>query len=222
MGLEGGGLADLTFLTNLVSGGGRMASSFSRAGALSGMGRYEGQLAKDQAALLDIQARQVVRQGDERAGMVTRDARLLAGKQAAAAAGQGVDVTSGTAALIQEQTMVHGALDAETERNNAWREAWGLRAEAQNVRLAGQAAQSTRNYEAGATAATGGYQFGVDLLRAADLHGQMQLRSVGNPGSSSIFAGASDAALYGAQGGAGGRLANLGTSARSARRGRSP
>lgn len=84
-------------------------------------------------------------------GAVEEDQQRLAttaaiGTQRAGFAANGVDVNSGTAANIQDDTAQMGEFDALTIRNNAAREAWGYRTQSENYRRsAATAQQSAKN-----------------------------------------------------------------------------
>lgn len=69
--------------------------------------------------------------------------RAAIGSQRAGFAANGVDVNSGSAAEIQDDTAALGELDALTIRNNAAREAWGYRTQAQQNVLAASTARSS-------------------------------------------------------------------------------
>lgn len=69
--------------------------------------------------------------------------RAAIGSQRAGFAANGVDVNSGSAAEIQDDTAAMGELDALTIRNNAAREAWGYRTQAQQNVLAARTAKSS-------------------------------------------------------------------------------
>jgi hypothetical protein len=72
------------------------------------------------------------------------------GTQRTAQAANGIDVNSGSAAQLQDDTAMLGELDALTIQNNAAREAYGYRVQARQDLL--NANQSVKN---GNTAATG-------------------------------------------------------------------
>ncbi|MFJ3117821.1 hypothetical protein ACIPI6_14900 [Pseudomonas protegens] len=69
--------------------------------------------------------------------------RAAIGSQRAGFAANGVDVNSGSAANIQDDTAALGELDALTIRNNAAREAWGYRTQAEQNLLAAKNAKSS-------------------------------------------------------------------------------
>jgi hypothetical protein len=119
-------------------------------------GRLEKTASDINAATLRRQAQDAIKRGDEGAGRVRRDASMIKGEQRAAYAGQGVDVGSGTAAAIQTETDVVGELDAQTIKNNAWREAWGLQGQADEVQRQGRMAQKASKNRAKNSLITGG------------------------------------------------------------------
>lgn len=65
------------------------------------------------------------------------------GSQRTGFAGNGIDVNSGTAALVQDDAAMLGELDALTLANNAAREAYGYQVGAQNDLMNAAYAQST-------------------------------------------------------------------------------
>lgn len=104
--------------------------------------RQQRVLAQKNAEMLDAAATDATDRGNEEAMLINRRARNLRGEQRAAFASQGVDVGSGTALDLQNETSLLGTIDAEQTRKNAFREAWGIRTQAGNQRLAGDYAYS--------------------------------------------------------------------------------
>lgn len=93
--------------------------------------------------------------GEEEVARYQRDLAQLMGRQRAATAAQGLDVGQGSAADITADTVRIGEQDARTIRENARREAFGLRS---------QAEMNARTLRAGATASF--IQGGSTLLTA--------------------------------------------------------
>ncbi len=85
------------------------------------------------ARTLRIQAVDAIRRGDEAAGGLRRDGMKVRGAQRVALAGQGVAVDAGIGAALQAETSAITDSDIITTKTNAWREAWGLRAEAEDL-----------------------------------------------------------------------------------------
>jgi predicted transcriptional regulator len=100
--------------------------------------RAQKDLANKNAAMLEDAANDATARGNEEAMLINRRARGLRGEQRAALAGQGVDVGAGTAMDLQNETSLLGEMDAEQTRQNAFREAWGIRKQASHQKLAGE------------------------------------------------------------------------------------
>jgi hypothetical protein len=114
----------------------------------------------EQAASVALQ------QGESDASRVQMQGEAIKGQQVAGYAGQGVDVSSGSAA----QTVLDGAaitgLDREVARNNAQREAWGLKTQAVNLRNSSEDAKA-----AGRMALASGIIGGVGGAASSGLSG---------------------------------------------------
>ncbi len=104
-------------------------------------------LADKNADLIDKQATDAVNRGEMDARQERTRTSQVRAAQRVAFATQGVDVGSGTAADLQSQTGELGAINQAQIRDNAFREAWGLNAQASNQRLGGRyaAAAGTNN-----------------------------------------------------------------------------
>lgn len=98
--------------------------------------------------MLHLRSDDAIRRGQIDEGYSRVETQRVGGEQRAALAAQGIDPDSGSAGQIQTETQVMGGVDALTIRNNAWREAWGYRVEADRVaaesRLQTQAARRQR------------------------------------------------------------------------------
>lgn len=135
------------------------------ANAAIAQGNYVGGVQDVNAGYADQQALDAERRGVEGAQRVDTQTRTLVGSQRAALAASGVDANVGSGAEIQGETQALGALDELTIKNNAAREAFGYKVEAQNYRSGAQfaragaqnAAQSYRN-QSWATLLGGGLQ----------------------------------------------------------------
>lgn len=119
--------------TTLITAGATAYGAYAQNEA----GRQQQKIANRNADLLDASATDAIQLGEEQARQVKRQARSLRGRQRAALAGSGVDVNTGTALDLQEETTMLGEIDAATMRKNAFREAWGIRMQASNQREAG-------------------------------------------------------------------------------------
>lgn len=80
----------------------------------------------------------------------------MIGEQRVALAQQGIDINTGSAGDIQSETDAISHQDAETIKNNAWREAWGFKTQAAEDRGRGKMALATGRATAFNTMLTGG------------------------------------------------------------------
>jgi len=124
--------------------------------------RGEESFNKMNATMSYWQAEDSMKRGEFGAQQHLKETAQLVGAQRAGLAGQGIDVNSGTAALLQSQAKEAGALDAAQIRNNAWREAMGYHVQALNYRQAQHGARNARR----ATMMGGGLQFARDMMGA--------------------------------------------------------
>jgi len=128
----------------------------AEAGAAREAGRFAEQQGEQNARLLEAQAERTEQQGGKEAGLFRRKVRGVIGSQRAALAAQGLDVGSGTALDLQEETAKFGEIDATQIRKNAIRSAFGLRSEAGNARDQGQLGRITGRSRAASALLTGG------------------------------------------------------------------
>ncbi|MCO7513713.1 hypothetical protein NJF44_01335 [Pseudomonas guariconensis] len=99
------------------------------------------------AAFADAAASDAIKRGEFEADQSRIDTRAMIGAQRAGFAANGIDVNSGSAADVQDDTAALGEQDALTIKNNAAREAWGYRTQAQQNRMA--ASNARRSGQAG-------------------------------------------------------------------------
>lgn len=104
----------------------------------------------------NLQADDAIRRGEKEAKAYGQQVSQLVGKQRVALAAQGIDVDSGSAGEIQDQTRAIGALDQLTIRNNAAREAWGYKVQASNSVLSANMQALGNINQAKASILTGG------------------------------------------------------------------
>jgi len=109
-----------------------MQLSAAGVAAASGVtsGQAQADAAKANADQMRYQARDALVRGSIDEYRLRRDTRALAGSQVAALAANGVQVGTGSAGRLVEDTYQLGEEDAITIRNNAAREAWGLNQQA--------------------------------------------------------------------------------------------
>lgn len=105
---------------------------------------YESDVARNNAKMAEYAAADAERRGGQEVEASNRRARELRGEQEARLAANGLDLSSGSALGLLQDTDYLMAQDAATIRTNARREAWGYQVEKSN-QLA-----SAANYKAAA------------------------------------------------------------------------
>lgn len=95
------------------------------------------------ARIAELQAADAVERGAEAESRFRTSVRGLIGRQRAAFAASGVNLSSGSPADVQADAAELGELDALTIRSNAAREAWGYGVQATDYRLQAEAARRT-------------------------------------------------------------------------------
>jgi hypothetical protein len=90
-------------------------------------GNTNQRLAEMEADSLDRRANLVILKGAEEAAMARRKGQQIQGAQKAGFAAGGIDVSTGTAARLFEETGAETEQDVRQLKLNAAREAWGLR-----------------------------------------------------------------------------------------------
>lgn len=151
----------------------KFAGERADANARVAQGEYQYRLAQWNAHIAEEQATDAIARGNVEAARVSLRTRTTVAAQRAAAAGSGVDVSSGSAADLQRDSVYLGAIDEATARNNAAREAWGYRVQAWDARNQGELARmGARNtaraerQQSFSTLLTGGSEI-VGLYRTA-------------------------------------------------------
>ncbi len=115
-------------------------------------GQYRAEVAQQNAELDDYRAAQAATIGAVQEDQHRAKVRQMVGSQRASLAANGLDLGSGTAADMVDETQAAGEVDALTIRFNAMNEAWGYRTSAVNERNGGKFAKW-----AGKREATGAY-----------------------------------------------------------------
>jgi len=126
------------------------------AGTMSAAASYQqGQVAKqvgqNNATMAEYAAQDAQRRGEEAAMEVQRKGAALKSSQRVAMAAKGLDLGSGTAADLQDQTDFFTQGDVNTTRFNAARDAWSARAEGQQALAMGRAEARNSNLQAFST-----------------------------------------------------------------------
>lgn len=141
---------------SFASGATALAGAYSQSQAMEAQAIYQKTQSEMNAKLADMQAADAIKRGNKNAAQVGKNAKRVLGAQRAALAAQGIDIDSGSAADVQQDTEVLSAMDQMTVKNNAWKEAWGFKVQALNTRAEGDWAMAAGQQAARNTLLTGG------------------------------------------------------------------
>lgn len=147
-----------------------MAGASGQAAAQRQQGKWMEETSDFNARMLELQAEDVTRRGDAEAALAASRGRQVVGAQKATYAASGVDVASGSALDVANDSEFQAQLDVQKIKQNAWRAAWGLTSEAELTRQQGRMGRLAGNAEADATMLTGGLKFAGASLRAYDAY----------------------------------------------------
>ena len=158
-----------------------LAGSYSESQALkvqAEASRLKGQWEKGRAylnaQLSDLAAEDATERGEKEAARVKAQGDSVRGSQRTSYAAQGVDVNSGSAAIVQSETDYLTGVDMMTVRANAYKEAFGYKTQARSQRYAGDMAEFEGNNAAfiaqdksRATLLSGGINFATSAAKGA-------------------------------------------------------
>lgn len=125
-----------------------LMSGISQANAAKVRGTWEKERAKTNAMLIDMQKTDILEQAEVEASEYEKEVSQMLGAQDAAFAAQGIDINTGTAQEIKNQTRELGDQDIKAIKNNAWKQAWGLEFEMEAELERGKFAQKTADTQA--------------------------------------------------------------------------
>lgn len=160
-------VGNLAMLSSAVGGASQVGNAYAQAGAIRAQGRYAQDNLQGNAQLADMATADASKRGSVANSKLLRNAAGLASTQKTAYAGQGVDVTQGSAAEVQADTAHLAAEDARTLQSNAYREGWGHQVEAMNYRNQARMGHLGARNDANMTLLTGGLGFGRDVMNGA-------------------------------------------------------
>lgn len=172
-----GANAALLFIATAQAGA-TVASAYTSSRAIKDQGAFESQVAAQNAKLAKLQSDDALRRGELEAQNYQFQVKRLLGSQRARLAAQGLDLASGSAADVLEDTARFAAIDAVTIRNNAFREAMGYEIQSSEYRTQAAFAKITARNKAAQTILTGGLQA---AYAGAGYVYQRQLSQIGAP-----------------------------------------
>lgn len=141
-----------------ISAIGAIATGLESSSATKAQGDYEASISRTNAAIAGVQQRQALQIGDIEASRKNIQTESTVGSERAAQGASGIDVASGSSALIRASTEGVGAIDELTIRNNAARQAWGYQTEAIQDTYQGQFAKLTASAKSQQALLTSGLQ----------------------------------------------------------------
>lgn len=150
--------ASVMYASMGLSAIGAITNAFSQSAAVRAQGNYESSIASTNAAIAGLQERQTLEQGDIEASRQNLKTQASVGSEKAAEGASGVDVASGSAAIVRAGTTSVGQIDELTIRNNAARKAWGYQTEELQDNFQGQFAQLTAKAKSFQGLLSGGLQ----------------------------------------------------------------
>ena len=156
-------------LGQVASGVMGIFGSMEESKGIEAQARHERRMSEINAQFAEMQARDAIRRGGKKVQNLNRQVAQLVGEQRAATAAQGVQLDTGSAADILESTKEMEAIDVTTIENNAWREAWGYKFQAQDIRGAANMNEIARKYQAKSTLLAGGMKAAGSIM--GGLHG---------------------------------------------------
>jgi len=165
----GGGFNPLSLML-AVQALGTAATSYSQSKAIGMEGEYNASVYESNARIQRLMAEDAIIRGDKEAVKAKQAAKRLIGSQRAALGAQGIDIESGSALDIQEETASLGAEEALNIKNNAWREAWGYRSAATDLEGRAKMTRITAKNRQKNTILTGGLSIAKDLAYGSYLN----------------------------------------------------
>lgn len=141
-----------------LSAVGSILTAVSQSRAAKAQGDYEQSIANTNATIAAIQSKQAIEAGDFAASKKDVQTQQAVGSERAAQGASGIDVASGSSALVRNATEGAGAQDELTIRNNAARQAWGYQTESIEDTYKGQFAQLMAKASSEQSLMTGGLQ----------------------------------------------------------------
>lgn len=133
-----------------------IGSAITSGNAAKSSADYQASVARTNATMAQMAADDAIRRGDINASKVRKQTKRAIGAQRAAFAAQGIEVDTGSAADVVDDTRSIGATEMITVKNNATLEAFGYKVQASQDTLAGKFAQITGRSAQRSSIITGG------------------------------------------------------------------
>lgn len=144
-----------------------MVNALIQSDAIRQEGKFISAMARINERRANIEAEDALKRGESEAQRYGEKVRQVIGQQRTGYAAQGVALDSGSVQAVIEDTQLAGQQDVDTIRTNAFREAMGYRAQAQDYAMRGRMARSSARAQAGATLLAGGMASAKEVAKAA-------------------------------------------------------
>lgn len=139
-----------------VTAGFQLLSAVGSANAIEAEASYRKKILDINAKNAEATADRVIKKGDVDAANYMKKVRQIAGSQRAGYASQGVQVDTGSAKELVEETFQIGAQDAIEIKNNAFLEAMGYKQQSFNMQQQGRVGQISARQQSFNTLLAGG------------------------------------------------------------------
>jgi len=159
-----GNLAAALVITSGISDAG---DAYTQAQATRAQGAYQAGIYEQNARTLNAQANDAVTRGGRMVARVRQDQQKMIAGQRVGFAGQGVEVNTGSAADVQQETKAISSEDAITIKNNSWLEAFGFKSQALDQQTRANMARTGSKYQSRSMLLTGGSKLVGSFARAA-------------------------------------------------------
>lgn len=126
--------------------------------AIKMQGEFDAQQAKFNVQSLEVRKNELLAKAEEDQTDMAKQVQQMLGIQKVSLAAQGIEVDTGTAEQIQAETKEIGRKDIMRIKNNAWREAWGMEVQQEQIETQAKFAKLGARTQASNTLATGGLQ----------------------------------------------------------------
>jgi hypothetical protein len=146
--------------TSLLEGFGQYSAGQAQAS-------YTRSVYQTNAELANMQAAEVMRKGDLEAIRYGQKVQSLLGSQRARMAAAGIDISAAgtTAAELQKETLTFGYQDMQQIKNNAFREALGLKTQGKLAQIQGEFQAKQAQLQANMSLISGGLQAATSLYK---------------------------------------------------------
>lgn len=151
--MSAGTAATIGTVMSVASTAFSVIGAMNEAQAKNDQASYNAAIARNNAKTAEIQAQDAQTRGEEEATAAARKAASLRGSQRATMAARGLDLSAGTPQSLVDQTDYFSQVDQNTIRNNADKESWAKRVQAQNSTMEAKSFEASKRspLAAGAT-----------------------------------------------------------------------